>query len=209
MFLVGLSDRWSWEEDAFSPVAFCVRALVQDGLRVPPFDRHADGDGGLRALGLDASVWLEWLTAVLRQWQTLAEVARALAADGDREQLHATAMSAGEVLRVPGSFCPGSDELLDRLNELWVAWAPSGEAWRSRMSDIGSRIGSGRQQRALWKALLPYHDRLATLSVFLVDYPEPVVMPLPPTSCLIAPVDGPEAYGRQVIAAASGLVTAG
>lgn len=117
------------------------------------------------------------------------------------------ARAAGEVLRVPGSFCPGPNELRARLDRLWDAYAADGETWKRRMSDIGRRFGSGRQQRALWQALRPFHERLATLSVFLVDYPEPVVMPLPPAACLIAPVEDPGEHGRQVVAAASRLVT--
>jgi hypothetical protein len=48
------SGQWHWSGDALPPVAFCVRALVLDGLAVPPFDRHPDRDGRLREIGLDA-----------------------------------------------------------------------------------------------------------------------------------------------------------
>ena len=68
--------------------------------------------------------------------------------------------------------------------------------------------GSGRQQRALWNALVPFHHRLPTLVVFLVDYVEPVTMALPPTTCLIAPEDDPKEFGRQVVAAATALASA-
>jgi hypothetical protein len=94
-----------------------------------------------------------------------------------------------------------------RLDVLWDAYAPIGEAWQGRMSDVGRRLGSGRQQRALWQALTPFHERLPALSVFLVDYPVPVVMPLPPTACLIAPAKVAGEYGRQLVAAARQLAT--
>ncbi len=61
------------------------------------------------------------------------------------------------------------------------------------------------EQRSLWKALLPVHDRLPTISIFLVDYPVPVVMAMPPTTCLIAPDDASAAYTTQVVAAAEQL----
>jgi hypothetical protein len=109
---------------------------------------------------------------------------------------------------VPGSFCPGPPELRDRLGELWQAYAPVGEAWKRRVSEgVRDRLAPG-PRRWLWKALLPFHDRLPTISVFLVAYVEPVVMALPPTACLIAPASEPEAYGRQIVAAASGLASA-
>src|SRR4029077_287534 len=31
-----------------------------DGLHVPPFDQHPDGDGSLRSLGLTAADWQTW-----------------------------------------------------------------------------------------------------------------------------------------------------
>jgi hypothetical protein len=208
MFLAGSPDRWSWEVDAFPPVAFCVDALVRDGLAVPPFDRHADGDRRLRAMGLDAAVWQEWLRSIIGQRRTLARVARSIANGGDREAPRSSALVAGDVLRIPGSFCGGPRELRDRLNDAWEAFAPSGEAWKRQMSeDIPHWLGPG-QQRSLWKALLPFHDRLPMLSVFLVAYPVPVVMALPPTTCLIAPAKEPEAYGGQVVAAAGQLTAA-
>lgn len=199
-------DRWSWEEDAFPPVAFCVRALVVDGLRVAPFDQHGDGDGRLRQAGLDGGIWRAWLVAILRQRATLADFARTLGTRADREPMLAAARGAGEVLRAPDSFSPGTDQLRERLSDLWAAYSPTGEAWKRRMSEASRRHGSDRQQRALWKSLTPFHDRLPALTVFLVDYPQPAIMPLPPTSCLIAPADEPEAYARQVVTAATRLV---
>jgi hypothetical protein len=202
--LLGSSDPWHWSGDAFPPVAFCVRSLVLDGLAVPPFDRHPDGDGRLRDLGLDAEMWRGWLGAVLRQHATIDELVRTPGTPESRE----TMLAAADVLRTPGSFCPGPVELQRRLNELFSEYGPSGEAWKWQMSDARTLHGSGRQQRALWNALLPFHDRLPTLAVFLVDYVEPVMMPLPPTTCLIAPDDDPEGFGRQVVAAAAALVSA-
>ena len=206
MFLAGSSVHWYWAEDAFPPVAFCVRALVVDGLSVPPFDRHAEGDGRLRQLGLDADLWRDWVAAIVRQHATIGELARTFGTPDARGPLQEQARAAAEVLRLPGSFCPGPIELRARLDDLFTDYAPAGEDWKWRMSDLPRLHGSGRQQRALWRALTPFHDRLAPLSVFLVDYAEPVIMPLPPATCLIAPAAGPEAYGRQVVEAATRLV---
>lgn len=205
MFLAGSADRWYWAEDAFPPVAFCVRALVVDGLPVPPFDRHADGDGHLRQLGLDAGLWREWVGAVVRQHSTIGESARTLGAPDARGPSREQARAAAEVLALPGSFCRGPIELQAKLNDLFTGYAQAGEDWRHRMSDVPRLHGSGREQRALWKALAPFHDRLAPLSVLLVEYAEPVVMPLPPATCLIAPAADPVGYGCQVVEAAAAL----
>jgi len=207
-FLAGSSDRWYWSGDAFPPASFCVRALVHDGLAVPPFDLHGDGDGRLREFGLNADMWREWVAAVLRQRVIMGDYARTLGLPDARGPLLEQVRAAAEVLRVPGSFCPGPDELRVRLNDLFADYASAGEEWNWRISDAPRLHGSARQQRALWKALTPFHDRLVTLSVFLVESTEPVVMPLPPTSCLIAPEQTPEGYGRQVVAAATALAAA-
>jgi hypothetical protein len=209
LFLAGSSDHWYWEEDAFPPVAFCVRALVVDGLPVPPFDRHAEGDGHLRRLGLDAGVWRDWVAAVVRQHATIGECARTLGTPHARGPLHERARAAAEVLRLPGSFCPGPTKLRAQLDDLFTVYAPAGEDWKRQMSDVSRLHGSGRRQRALWKALTPFHDRLAPLSVFLVDYAEPVIMPLPPATCLIAPAVDPEGYGRQLVEGAALLAAFG
>jgi hypothetical protein len=58
-------DGW-WFGGGFDRHAdFCVWVLEQDGLRVPLFDRHPEGDGRLRAAGLDADSWRRWLAAAV------------------------------------------------------------------------------------------------------------------------------------------------
>ncbi len=95
--LLGSSDQWHWSSDAFPPVAFCVRALVLDGLMVPPFDRHPDGDGGLREFGLDAETWSAWLAAVLRQHATIDD-----RADARRARVSGTDARRGRGAPHPG-----------------------------------------------------------------------------------------------------------
>jgi hypothetical protein len=206
--LADQSDSWNWSSDAFPPLAFCVRALVIDGLAVAPFDRHTGGDGRLREVGLDADAWRGWLASVILQRETAGEFARAMGTPEARGPLLERARAAAEVLTAPGSFCPGSGELRARLNALFADYAPAGEAWKWEMSRPRRLHGSPRQARALWKALVPFHDRLPTISVFLVDYVEPVVMPLPPTTCLISPEADPERIRRQIVAVAEALVAA-
>jgi RNA polymerase sigma factor (sigma-70 family) len=57
------SDEWrSYRSGVDRQANFAVWILMQDGLRVPPFDRHPDGDGTLRALGIDEERW--WALAI-------------------------------------------------------------------------------------------------------------------------------------------------
>lgn len=207
MFLAGSSDRWSWSEDALPPLAFCVHALVQDGLQVPPFDRHPGGDGGLRGRGLDAETWRTWVSAAVAAQGRLDACVREPDWLADRAALATLAAAAS----APAALCPGTPELRAGLEELWVNYQPEGERWKRRMTSgprgVRNRL-TPHEQRWLWKALLPFHDRLPTISVFLVDYPTPVAMAVPPTTCLIAPGNASAEYVRQVVAAAEQLAAA-
>ena len=61
MYGVGDPDPWSWGVTEGGGVDFVVWTLLDDGLRVTPFDRHPEGNGRLRAAGLDATSWRAWL----------------------------------------------------------------------------------------------------------------------------------------------------
>ncbi len=207
MFPAGSSDRWFWSEDALPPLAFCVHALVHDGLQVPPFDRHPDGDGALRGRGMDAQTWRTWVSAAVAAQARFSARLREPGELAGRAALATLAAAAS----APTALCPGTPELRTRLAELWADYQPAGERWKWRMT-TGPRGARNRltphEQRWLWKALLPFHDRLPTISVFLVDYPSPLVMAVPPTTCLIAPDGTSAAYARQILAAAEQLAAA-
>jgi hypothetical protein len=164
MFRAGPSDGWSWSEDASPPIAFCVHVLVWDGLRVPPFDRHPEGDGTLRARGLDAQTWNAWLPAVVAAQGRLSKRVREPEWLADRAGL-ATLVEAA---MTPVALCPGTPELRARLGELWTDYLPKGERWKQDLTSgpqgVRNRLAPG-EQRWLWKALVPFHDRLPTLSV--------------------------------------------
>ncbi|GAQ00062.1 hypothetical protein [Leptolyngbya sp. NIES-2104] len=57
-------------------IDFCVWVLEKDGLQVPPFDRHPDGDGSLSSRGLMAEAWQLRITRTAlridprQHWQT-------------------------------------------------------------------------------------------------------------------------------------------
>ena len=86
----GRRDPWFWRFDLHVGVNFCVWALLADGLRVSPFDRHAGGDGALRAAGLTPEGWWTWLHAVLARQEQL----RAALAATDRALPREWAMGA-------------------------------------------------------------------------------------------------------------------
>ena len=78
-----------------------------------------------------------------------------------------------------------------------------GADWRP--TDRMSRFLT-RPVRQIWNGLLPYHERLATLEVYLVDYPAAAVLPVPPLTSVIAPATGDrDGFARQVVSAAEML----
>jgi hypothetical protein len=206
MFLAGSSDRWTWSMDVERSVDFCIYALRRDGLRVAPFDPHPEGDGALRAAGFDAGSWQTWLTSVLDAHGRLKALSSADdLSQVDRQQI----IAAFDTFSAPAGLCPGSSELRARLEALWVEYEPAGQRWEQAFT-VGESGLLGRQMAdggaRIWKGLLPYHERLATLQVYLVDYPAPAVLTVPPLTCVIAPATGDrDGFAGQVVSAAEML----
>jgi hypothetical protein len=66
MRLLYSRDDWSFAGGFREPsLDFCLWILQVDGLRVPPFDQHPDGDRSLRTLGLTAEDWQSWFRRVI------------------------------------------------------------------------------------------------------------------------------------------------
>ena len=207
MFRLGSRDTWTLSEDAHPQVDFCVRMLRRDGLRVPPFDAHPDGDGSLRALGLTAEMWRGWLEALV---QAQARI-RTLAA-GPLELMFdpAVRLELLRIVRQPGSYYPGSEALRAHLDEVWLALEQDEEAWKRRMT-VPEEIHRRHGGNALWRALRPYQGRLPPLELLPVDYPSPVVTAVAPATCVIgiaSPDASPSMFRDLVLAGAEALAAA-
>jgi len=207
MFGSRSSDRWSWSSYVERPVDFCVHALQRDGLRVRPFDQHPDGDRSLRDAGLDAWIWQTWLTTVIDGHARLNGAA--VIADKTKVD-HQAVIDLAESFFSPWRLCPGPTAIKARLEALWAEFeggpnaeppdrkttAPERDLMDRLLPDGGARI---------WRGLVPYHEWLSTLNVYLVDYVAPAVLTIPPLTCVIAAAADHEAYARQVISAAEAL----
>lgn len=58
-------NSWSYDEDFNLKIDFCIWVLKVDGLHVPPFDKHSEGNRVLTNLGLEAEAWHSWLLKVV------------------------------------------------------------------------------------------------------------------------------------------------
>ncbi|MGH2407258.1 MAG: hypothetical protein ACRDF7_04150 [Candidatus Limnocylindrales bacterium] len=140
---------------------------------------------------MDQDLWRRWVASVVQAQADLDAAGALLAVQMAGREPHqpnpADAARAGafaQQLRRPGDLCPGSGLLHERLEELWAEYRGRGDLFTRRMNEPAA---THRRSAHLWELLEPFHDRLPSLSVFLVDYPSPVVMPVPPAACLISP----------------------
>jgi len=207
-------------------VDFCVWALRRDGLRVPPFDQHADGDASLRDAGLTAANWWTWLTAV---------VAAAAAVDSRNQSDHVERMERH--FREKGQP-PTSQELREMAARLDERPRTALDLWegptevRRVLADLrepylSERRGRGREEmqvvrrataaqheasaqrsQRLWMEIQRYRP-LPPLFFYQVDYPTPVLAAMPPAAGVLGGIDGvvhlDPAYERLVLSAAAEL----
>lgn len=91
MRLLHSRNSWHYRQGSDPTVDFCLWVLQVDGLHVPPFDQHPEGDGSLRALGLTALDWETWFLRVL-----------------DPQSAHAMWRTSGSCTWQPISPAPGN-----------------------------------------------------------------------------------------------------
>jgi len=164
---------WYWSIDAHVGVSFCVWILQVDGLAIPPFDQHPTGSQALLQVGLTTDAWREWVRLVLDR---LEAVRHAIA-----PQEHA---AAAITAHNPTTLWPGAPAVREALEPLWQRYERwEGKAWEWQQKSRKSL--PPKYQRDLWRALKPYHARLRTLRVYVVDYPLPVRYAAPPVSLLL------------------------
>jgi hypothetical protein len=188
-------------EDVSLPLDFAVRLLERDGLRIPPFDVHGEGDSSLRSLGLDSDAWTCWVLALVRSEQDLISAASALevplrpsfAADQLAEKIRD--------YERPWALFEGDGVLRDRIADLWEGYRDEGMRWRHAyaMTPQHDRLAPEHERR-LRRTL----DRLggeSNLLVLVVRYSAPVVMVIPPDMCVVGRVEhdrGGLAFSEQL-----------
>lgn len=201
MFKVGTKNRWSWDGTVELGVTFCTWALLVDGLRVPPFDRHPQGDGSLQKAGLEPESWRRWLHAVITRHD--ATMHRPI------DNMDEWAANLAFVYN-PTTAWNGSPRVGERLVELWQQYEPQANEWAKRNADKLPPRQKPKEMRKLWKYLTPYQKLLPTLSVYFVDYPEVVSYVFPPIYLVLGSGNGTldsVSYSTRVLRAAAELAS--
>ena len=229
MFRVGTKNPWSFSQGFNRPIDFCVWALEVDGLRVPPFEQHPDGDGSLRAAGLDIEIWRTWFERVV----TLQyEFAKALQEQGKRllKERQQRGSSASMILNpraeqwrqlvptvhAPVEAWPGNSAVRARLAELHEHYGPIANErskWEIPRSHQWFKAERQMQQASgtrLYDQLRAYHTRLPTLLFHFISYPQSLDYLVSPVSVIMsATADYPDfaAFRTRALAAAAELAS--
>lgn len=221
---------WALKE-SFSPeIDFCIWVLEVDGLRVPPFDRHAEGDGSLRARSMNAEDWQSWVTRIVLlldqrllwhiedQQSSVASSLKKLKAWQEQQyQQAATAVRQiyGEShppniwISNPSDIWDGEPSVGELLRELWSRYQ---SVFGERENNWSEQLVQAPGSQRLYDALIPYQTRIASLALYLVAYPEPVEYLVPPVSAILSVNNersGSDTFKERVVHAAEGLAVVG
>jgi hypothetical protein len=208
MYPVGTEKSWSFGHSFEMTVDFCVWVLEKDGLQVPPFNAHPDGDGTLRSAGLQAQEWRSWTARVvqLQSQESQASVRR------EKTRPDPSSFFIADAHNPPASWS-GNVGVRKRLDELWEQyqplsnmrseWVPSlARPWVSVMHPL---------MHQLCNDFPPSNVRLPALVLYLVGYSQQVEYLVPPISLIMTIVDGHidlETFRLHVLHAAKSLAMA-
>jgi hypothetical protein len=170
----GDHDPWHYDLGFNVMVDFGTWVLERDGLYVPPFDRHTDGDGALRARGLDAAGWRMWAERIV---SAQGEIAARMKGTPAKET------SAAFESLLPPALWTGATAVRDLLADLWDEFGVVSND-RKNLSYL-KPLSQSKELIELRSALAPYWDQLPALHVYLVDYPGPVIHEVHPDSLIV------------------------
>ncbi len=209
MRLLHSRSSWTFSGGFDMMVDFCIWVLEVDGLHVPPFDQHPEGDGSLRAAGLDAQGWQSWLMRVVNlQYEQQRTRKGPLNQQADWQSV-----LISEAYNPPRAWI-GTATVGNRLAELWNQYGPLS----NERNKAEARLARKRQQvetdrhMNLWRDLSPYHSRIPTLVIHMVHYEKPINYLIPPVSVIMTYADGqPDAveFRERILDAAAELAASG
>ncbi len=192
MLRVGMDTSWSYGCETSMAVDFCLWALEMDGLRVAPFDQHADGDAALRHAGLTAQAWQAWFEAVVAFQGSASRLERVdpPLGSGAGDPAGATPPVAWPDALVciskSAELWAGAPAVGALLAQWWERYVALANGRRARASAFLGAFAHREGRRALWQDLAPYRARLPSLKAYLVAYPARVLHPIPPASFVVA-----------------------
>jgi hypothetical protein len=184
--------------------SFCLHALVADGLKVPPWDRHQGGDGRLQAVGLTAELWARWFKSVVHA------------------RIQNNALVLWPAWQRSTEWPPSREALQDppeppRALDLWDGPEQVGEELRKIPKPpepvVAGPLHAGASRSGhpdpLWDEIQRYRGQVPHFWVLLVPYPFMVVQALRPAAIVMTErvVLNPDIYRGMLLGALTELVT--
>ncbi|MEO6890099.1 MAG: hypothetical protein ABI456_12160 [Ktedonobacteraceae bacterium] len=233
MHLLHSRNSWRYSQGSEPTVDFCLWVLQVGGLHVPPFDRHPDGDGSLRMLGLTADDWQTWFLRVLDPTQRKRDVeqlrqlhlAEYLKISHEPDVEHLKRRYQAEYLKIstdpplppPPEFYHyqaswnGSNAVKNRLIELEEQYKQIASQRHEWSGDVERVLGREEHKAAtrLYDELKPYHNRIPPLNIYFAIYEHPLDYLVSPATLLITIQEGQpgfQEFRERVLAAVAELV---
>lgn len=232
MHLLHSRDSWRYRQGSDPTIDFCLWVLQVDGLHVPPFDQHPEGDGSLRSLGLTADDWQTWFLHVLdptRREQDVEQLRQLhiaeylkISKEPDMEHLKrryqagSLHISTDPPLPPPPEFhhyqasWHGSIAIKNKLIELEKQYKQVTGSLHEPRENVERALQRAEQKAAtrLYDDLKPYHNRIPPLNIYLATYEYPLDYLVPPAILLITIQEGQpglQEFRERVLAAVAEL----
>lgn len=210
-------DAWTVGIRRDADIDFCIWILLQDGLRVHPFEVHRDGDKTLRAAGLTEPNWREWFEKTVRvATDREASVGPDSGAVDNLDGVDLAELlfadqgpTADDIERSRQRFLersvagrwPQHDSVREELLRRWpqyVRQLKSSDSRKFESSMKRNRLLQSltseevdelvRREGRLWDEIQQFRP-LPPLHCYTVDYPSPVVETVPPASAVLGGVE--------------------
>lgn len=234
MRLLHSRNSWHYRQGSHPTINFCLWVLQVDGLRVPPFDQHPDGDSSLRALGLTEDSWQAWFLRVLDPTQRehdvehlrqlhLAEYLK-ITNEPDLERLKRRHQAESLKISTDPPLPPapefyyhqaswqGSIAVKNRLLELEKHYKQVESQPHEWVEDVERSLSREERKAAtrLYDELKPYHNRIPPLNIYFAIYDRPLDYLVSPATLLITIQEGQpglQEFRERVLAAVAELAT--
>ncbi|HET8845644.1 MAG TPA: hypothetical protein VFN35_29520 [Ktedonobacteraceae bacterium] len=205
MRLLHSRNSWHYSQGFQIDIDFCIWVLTADGLHVPPFDQHEDGDGSLHSLGFTAADWREWMARVMQRYHEGQAQLQQKQGSTPHERLRRLAE-----LHDPLRAWSGNAAIGERLAELYKKYINLSSERKHGERLLEGRLRAAEKKRGtrLFDELLPFSKHLPPLIIHYVYYQQELIYLFQPASIIISITDDTpdaEAFRSRLLSAAAEL----
>jgi len=199
MYREGAGYPWLYHQSFNMMVDFCIWVLEQDGLQIPPFDAHSDGDGMLRRAGLQTSEWESWLVHIVELQHQQAQILRQKA--GTNKGQMAIPHFLYDAHDPPTAWL-GTASVKECLYPMWEQYKMLSRQRKKWEKSVAKQWRASGANQRLWTDLQSYRAYVPSLTIYLVEYSRLVEYLIPPMSGILTLNSDPfnsEDFHRRVL----------